>query len=108
MGKSPLHVSGMHGLGDSLHQRAILRLLMQTNEVWLDTSWASVYWDLVEQGLHVVHKPSPLRTQAKNAQRKLALGRFTREPIPPGTRSLRINYRPRADQTVLEAMCEGA
>src|SRR3546814_11400043 len=42
-----IYVQGMHGLGDNLHQRAILRHLMQSHEVWLETPWPCIYHDLV-------------------------------------------------------------
>lgn len=101
-----LLVHGMHGLGDNLHQRALLRQLMMTYEVWLETSWVSVYHDLIAEGLHVVQSPTRLRTQNKNQRREAALFerapggieesifiRYTRED-PERTRS----------NTVLEAM----
>lgn len=101
----PLHVTGMHGLGDNLHQRAVLRQLMQRHEVWLDTSWVAPYYDLIAQGLNVCHRHTFLRTQHKNAAREMAL--FSRKPIPPGTPTRRISYRP-THPTVLAAMCEVA
>lgn len=70
MTKPDLLVHGMHGLGDNIHQRAVLRKLMVTNSVWLETSWVSVYHDLIAEGLKVVRKHTPLRTQSKNAERE--------------------------------------
>ena len=36
--KPKLYVEGMHGLGDNIHQRAVLRKLVQAYDVWLETS----------------------------------------------------------------------
>jgi hypothetical protein len=97
----------MHGLGDSIHQRAVLRQLMPTREIWLETSWPSVYWDMPE--LHLKRKPVNLRTQRKNAIREDAL--YSGKDFPRGaTDRMRIAYsgadvRESASKTVLEAMC---
>lgn len=73
-------IEGMHGLGDNLHQRAIMRQLMKHhNEVWLISPWFSVYHDLVAQGLNVQRKISSLRTQHKNSRREANL--FKRAPL---------------------------
>jgi hypothetical protein len=40
--KPLLHLIGHHGLGDNLHQRALIRQLMEKYDVWLDTSWVSL------------------------------------------------------------------
>lgn len=103
---TPLLVRGMHGLGDNLHQRAILRQLMQRHCVWLESSWVAPYHDLIAQGLQIVHKSTSLRTQAKNARREAA--RFSRRALPFGTRALRVWYAPeevRRAGSVLGAMC---
>ena len=47
-------VAGMIGIGDNLHQRAVLRDLMKQGEVWLETPYAAMFHDLVEQGLRIV------------------------------------------------------
>lgn len=103
---TPLLVRGMHGLGDNLHQRAVLRQLMQRHDVWLESSWVAPYHDLIDQGLRVVHKPTTLRTQAKNARREA--GRFARRALPLGTKALSVWYTPqevRQARSVLGAMC---
>lgn len=99
-------VSGMHGLGDNLHQRAILRRLMRGNEVWLESSWVSPYHDLITQGLHVVRKNTTLRTQAKNAHREG--DRFEDRRMPVTYRTVDVWYKPedvRRHGSVLGAMC---
>ncbi len=101
-----LLVRGMHGLGDNLHQRAVLRQLMQRHEVWLESSWVAPYHDLVAQGLKVIQKPTALRTQAKNAQRERR--QFTKARPPRSAKPLQVWYRPdevRAAGSVLGAMC---
>jgi len=97
----------MHGLGDNLHQRAIVRQLMQDHRVWLESSWVAVYHDLIGPELQVVHKATSLRTQAKNAAREA--GQFSRMRPPPGSRIVNISYRPAdviATGSVLGAMCK--
>lgn len=85
-----IFVQGMHGLGDNLHQRAIVRELLRREEVWLETPWPSVYHDLP---VHVVSKGSRLRTQAKNAERER--GMF--EPAPRSmSRVITVRYPPAA------------
>lgn len=105
--KAPLLLRGMHGLGDSLHQRALLRQLMQRHDVWLEGSWVAPYHDLIADGLHVVHKATELRTQAKNATRERR--GFDRGRPPNGASVLRNWYSPeqvRRLGSVLKAMCE--
>lgn len=104
--KPPLLVRGMHGLGDNLHQRAVLRQLMTRHDVWLESSWVSPYHDLIGQGLKVVRKTTPLRTQAKNAAREAAL--FASTPSPASARAVNVWYQPhevRQRGSVLAAMC---
>jgi hypothetical protein len=107
MTKPALLVQGMHGMGDCLHQRAILRQLMQTYDVTLETSWASMYHDLVADGLKLVRRNVALRTQTKNAEREAALFKAAR---PANASGIRVRYggaevRQTASKTVLEAMC---
>jgi hypothetical protein len=106
--KSPLHVVGMHGLGDNLHQRAILRQLMQRHVVTLETSWASVYHDLCADGLKLARKRVGLRTQHKNAERES--DKFSSLRYAYGMRSLRVAYSGQQvlqtpSKTILEVMC---
>lgn len=90
--RRPLVISGMHGLGDNIHQRGIVRELIATREVWLETPWPCVYHDLVGPRLHLVGKGSRLRTQAKNARREAAL--FSRRSPPRQAETLAISYPP--------------
>ncbi|SFM00577.1 hypothetical protein SAMN03159423_4866 [Bradyrhizobium sp. NFR13] len=103
---TPLLIRGMHGLGDNIRQRAIIRQLMASHDVWLESSWVSVYHDLIVDGLRVINKPTRLRTQAKNAARESGL--FLRSRPPAGTRALAVNYPPddvRRHGSVMAAMC---
>lgn len=103
--KLPLLLQGMHGLGDNLHQRGIIRQLMAKHDVTLETCWVAPFHDLIAQGLKVVHKPTSLRTQAKNAKREASL--FTKQR-PVGARTRKIWYSPqevRDNGGVFAAMC---
>jgi hypothetical protein len=109
--KSPLVIQGHHGLGDNLHQRAIIRELLKTREVWLETSWAALYHDMIQDGLHLIRRPVRLRTQNKNAIRESAL--FNRKPIPPRAPRIRLHYNGAANEfgtpkTILHAMMRSA
>jgi len=104
--KAHLLVRGMHGLGDNLHQRALLRQLTAEHQVWLESSWVAPYHDLVAQGLRIVQRPTQLRTQTKNAAREAA--QFHSGGPPPRTRAIQVTYAPREVNTrgsVLAAMC---
>lgn len=105
-----LRVVGMHGMGDNLHQRAIVRELMRTQQVFLETPWPAIYHDLVGSHLKLVRKPTALRTQAKNVLREAS----KYEALPGniyGMRTIRIWYQ-RDDVlregSILGAMCAGA
>lgn len=102
---TPALVRGMHGLGDNLHQRAVLRQLMAVHDVWLESSWVAPYHDLVDKGLKVIHKPTSLRTQSKNAGRERS--RFASTLPPIGAKVFDVWYRPtdvRSCGSVLGAM----
>lgn len=103
--RRPLLLQGMHGLGDNLHQRSVIRQLMQRYDVTLESSWVAPYHDLIAQGLRVVNKPTVLRTQTKNAKREAGL--FDKG-VPAGARTRKVWYAPRevrAAGGVLAAMC---
>lgn len=106
----PLYIVGMHGLGDNLHQRSIVRAyLAKGRDVWLETPWPQVYHDLAGPRVKLVDKGSSLRTQAKNARSNRAA--FTRQRPPPSVDVLRQNYPPalvRSEGSVLGAMSKVA
>lgn len=100
------HVRGMHGLGDNLHQRGVVRQLMQRQVVWLETSWPCVYHDLVGPRLHLVHKRSPVKTYSDNATREILS--YSATPAPADAWPAKISYSPaqvRSAGSVLGAMC---
>jgi hypothetical protein len=105
--RAPLLLKGMHGLGDNLHQRAIIRQLLPQYDLWLESSWVAPYVDLVGQGLKVVRKETPLRTQTKNAEREAKQFHPAR-PSALYMQNRRIYYGPddvRRHGGVLAAIC---
>lgn len=105
MSKPSLLIRGMSGLGDCLHQRAVVRHWSRTHDVWLETPWPSVYYDLE---VHLKRKPTSLRTQGKNAAREH--DRFNGMDVPRGAQEIRPSYGAAGvmtsqSKTVLEAMC---
>jgi hypothetical protein len=100
-----LVVDGMNGLGDNLHQRALVRELVKAHTVWLKTPWPSLYHDLAGQNLRLVNSNTRLRTQAKNARREAAA--FTQDCIPSDAKKINVSYPPalvRKQRGVLSAM----
>lgn len=107
--KPPLFFIGMHGMGDTLHMRAIIRQLMQTYSVTLETSWPSIFHDLVEDGLKLARRGHVgLRTQDKNALRES--DKYSAMRFGQGMHSMRVAYgggqvMRTPSKTVLEVMC---
>jgi hypothetical protein len=100
----PLVLNGMHGLGDNLHERAIVRELMRAYEVWLKTSWPQLFWDM--PALHLLPLKSPIPWMQKNEIRTAAL--YGRTPPPPGAKLVSNGYlsrmRPGNRVSVLQTM----
>lgn len=110
--KTSLLVRGLHGLGDNLHQRPVLRHLMQNHNLILETSWPCIYHDLVGDNLRFVSRPVALRTQLKNTYRER--DKFSDNP-PAHHRmpSIRFSYTTKTinecpSRSVLEAMYKAA
>lgn len=106
-----LIVQGMHGMGDNLHQRALVRQwLLQYDRIFLQSSWISIYHDLIATGkLHIVAKGTNLRTQKKNAVREQS--KFYNGRLPLLQRPQSIWYTPddvRSERGVLAAMCKAS
>jgi hypothetical protein len=106
-----IEVIGMHGLGDNLHQRAVVRGLNRNgHRVWLRTPWPQVYGDLVGASLRLLPAGSSLRTQAKNEA--VSSGYYANHGPPPGARRLRVWYTPdgvrKHGGSILRAMLAGA
>ena len=57
----------MHGLGDNLHIRSVVRELMRDNELWLRTPWPQIFHDF--EGLHLLRLEPTLRVMADNQNR---------------------------------------
>src|SRR5690606_22535876 len=97
---------GMHGPGDCLHQRGILRQFVERHdEIWLETSWPQVYHDMPT--VRCVAKGTTLRTQLKNIER--CRGQFVEAVGASNT--IRIRYSPqqvKESGSVLAAMCRSA
>src|SRR5262245_4740185 len=86
------YVVGMHGLGDNLHQRALIRqLLGRSSRVLLETPWPCLYHDFAGK-LELVHKRSQLRTQAKNAHREFAKFDHVQAPFMSPDIQLKVFY----------------
>jgi hypothetical protein len=68
--KPPLRITGMWGIGDNLHQRAALRLLVKQYSVWLDTCHAWLYHDLMPDGLKLIVRPTNLWMHRQNIERE--------------------------------------
>ncbi|TGQ69522.1 methyltransferase domain-containing protein [Mesorhizobium sp. M00.F.Ca.ET.186.01.1.1] len=99
--KQPLTVLSMYGMGDCLHQRAVLRDLMKTRDVELQTYYTAMYHDLIADGLKVtlVDRLAPRIRDAGNMSKTW--------PVARGTSETKIGYdhaRTRRHGTLLAAM----
>jgi hypothetical protein len=106
--KPCISVTGHFGIGDNLHQRAVMRVLMQHYDVWLHTCHFQLYHDLVARGLRLVMRPTSLHAQARTIERERTLFEQAKFPPAPATaRQARIGYpKTLVDQhgSILEAM----
>src|ERR1017187_9978305 len=92
----PLLIHGMHGLGDKISQRAIVKRFMRDREVFLRTSWPVLNHDLMAQGLRCVRLHSGLRVQAKNEA--LEADNFVQ--APPGIEKIEVKYWEKGPQHI--------
>jgi hypothetical protein len=105
MVRETILIEGMQGLGDNLHQRAALRVLMRHSDLLLKTPWPWVYHDLAGQSLRFICSNSRLRKQAENERREAS--QFIAPPAKPISKHIRIWYPPaevKAKGSVLAAM----
>lgn len=106
--KPSTFVTGHFGIGDNLHQRAVMRELMKQFNVWLHTCHYEIYHDLIEQGLKLVMRPTSLHAQAKTIAREREQFIAAKFPPPPNNaQRLNIGYpKVLVDQhgSILEAM----
>jgi hypothetical protein len=89
----------MHGLGDNIYQRAVVRRIPAP--LWLETSWPELYSDLP---VHFVRASTNLRTQKRNLMRQPA-GRW--EAAPHNARTLSNRYAGddiRAGRSIISCM----
>jgi hypothetical protein len=103
----PIVFDGMHGLGDNVHQRALMRRVLAAGaDVWLHTPWPCLYHDLVGEMFHVLPPArTTLRTQQKNQARER--DRYTSERPHPLIRRKKIWYDTRcirASDSILGGM----
>lgn len=104
-GKAPLVMIGMHGIGDNLHERGVVRELMKKHELWLQTSWPQFFHDMPE--LHLLPRKSPLRAMARNEISARAL--YGSIQPPNGARTVACGYlsrMPKSGKSVLQVMSE--
>ncbi len=88
----------MFGIGDNLHQRAVVVELLKTYEVWLETCHVWIYRDLLDSGLKLILRPTTLYTHARNIEReKIEYPDAYRDlrSIPRSTRTVRNGYHRR-------------
>jgi hypothetical protein len=105
--KPTLYIHGMHGMGDNIHQRAIMRQLREKNSIVLETSWPSIYHDMPD--IRLARRNVNLRTQQKNSEREA--DKFSAMRHGLGMRQMRIAYsgsdvKASASGTILEVMCK--
>lgn len=97
-----LAVETMHGLGDSLYQRPIVRALAQEHdELFVVTPWPQFFADL---GVSLVSPYATYRTQRKNLGR---VGPGTQWSTDRGVRRVRFGYMPGdlRKQSLFETLC---
>jgi hypothetical protein len=87
----------MFGIGDCLHQRAVVRRLLEYYDVWLETCHIWQHVDLLERNdnLHLILRPTSLWMHAQNIQKERAIYSNVYRPareIPRGTRQVRNWY----------------
>jgi hypothetical protein len=108
--KPPMIVTGMFGIGDNLHQRAPIRDLMRSHDVWLETCHIALYHDLVAQGLKLLQRPTRLRAQARTIATERTRYDFASTRPPPNVERRKIGYsKPEIDRfgSILGAMYGG-
>ena len=99
MAARPWLLEGMHGLGDNLYQRAVLRhYATDHGPVYLTTPWPQLYADL--KNVRCVRPATRLRTQGKNIARRDLI--WHRPPI--SARPRRWHYV-RHSGSLLQALC---
>lgn len=97
--KAPLVVLSMYGMGDCLHQRAVVRELMKTYDVELQTYYTAMYHDLEAEGLKVTisdRLPQRIRDRTEPGRS---------EPIKPSLNKIGYDHaQTKRHGTLLNAM----
>ncbi len=89
MKKIPLIVHGMQGMGDCIHQRAVINGLRSRYDVYLVTPWPQIYHDMPD--VKFIRRTTKLRAQSKN-QEMMDEVYFT--GAIPDADSMKITYSP--------------
>lgn len=106
----PLAVRGMPGLGDAVHQRALIRAWLKSGyrPIWLQTSYPDIYWDFRACGdVRCVPLGSRLRSACKSERE----AQYDAERLPEDTERRRVWIKPGVLQRVgslIKAMAEEA
>jgi predicted SAM-dependent methyltransferase len=91
--RATIEVTGHFGIGDNLHQRAVMRVLMRDYDVWLHTCHFNLFHDLIERGLKLILRPTNLHAQAKTIARESGSFHDAKFPPPPrDVRKVNIGY----------------
>jgi hypothetical protein len=112
--KPPLDIDGLHGLGDCIHQRGVLRELIPHYDIQLSTSWPSVYHDFVGPEFKVIRGKTHLSSQNINQTREEKLfGDYVNRMIVyrAGQRQFTFGYNATSAQrfgSPLAAFCANA
>ncbi|AEH88191.1 methyltransferase domain-containing protein [Mesorhizobium opportunistum] len=92
--KPSLVVMSMYGMGDCIHERAVVRELMKTNDVELQTYYTSMFHDLEAEGLRVtmVDRPNlpPRIRDAGNAAQPVSRAQAAPAKLRP--HDIKIGY----------------
>lgn len=78
--KPIFHIIGHRGIGDNIHQRAVIRELMKEYNVYLETPAWMIYHDLIAQGLKLIHMNTNLHAQRKQIQREYGTYKWNTRP----------------------------
>lgn len=90
--KPPILITGMFGIGDNLHQRAPIRDLMLSHDVWLETCHIALYHDLAVEGLKLLPRLTRLRAQARTIATERRRYAFSSTRPPPYAERRKIGY----------------
>lgn len=89
---APVVITGMYGIGDNLHQRAVLRELMKAGSVTLEGFYPSIVRDLVAAGMQFVTLAGRLPPRIKDGEAEAS----ATEKMPRHAARTRLTYSPAA------------